>query len=197
MNKKMTLLEIIEKFQLNKDKKSGTDKVRRHSYLPIYEEIFQNIKHKKLTILEIGTEYGGSGLLWHKYFENSKLILLDIKDRTLRKHMVHYNKRKYEKIISDAYKPDIVTKIKRKYPRGIDIAIDDGPHTLESQKEFIKLYLPLINKNGILAIEDIKSIEDAELLKSILPDQLKDKCVIHDLRHILNRFDDIMLVVNL
>ena len=195
MEKELTLLEIIKKYDLNKDRSSGTDKIRNHSYIDIYENIFKKRKYDVLTILEIGTLFGGSGLLWHKYFVNSKIILLDIQDRTIRKHMSQFDKNKYEKIVANAYSDEMVNTIKQKYPEGIDIAIDDGPHTIQSQLDFIRLYMPLINKNGLLIIEDIKTLEHANTIKDSLPN--KDKALIYDLRHVKDRYDDIMLVVNL
>jgi len=34
--------------------------------------------------------------------------------------------------------------------------LDDGPHTLESMKQFIKLYSQIMTDDGILIIEDVQ-----------------------------------------
>ena len=48
-------------------------------YFEIYEKYFNKIRFKKLKILEIGIENGGSLRTWKKYFPNSKIVGLDIK----------------------------------------------------------------------------------------------------------------------
>ena len=184
----ITLNYLIEKHKLNANRSSGTDKVRRHSYIDVYESLFASKRNENLTILEIGTNFGGSALLWHDY-----LVLLDIMDRTLDQHMKQMNPNRYKKIISNAYSQEVVNQIKIDYPNGLDIAIDDGPHTLQSQKDFIQLYMPMIRKNGILVIEDISKIEYAHELKKIIPENYISEVI--DLRHVKNRYDDIMLIV--
>ena len=189
----ITLNYLIEKHKLNANRSSGTDKVRRHSYIDVYESLFASKRNENLTILEIGTNFGGSALLWHDYFPKSNLVLLDIMDRTLDQHMKQMNPNRYKKIISNAYSQEVVNQIKIDYPNGLDIAIDDGPHTLQSQKDFIQLYMPMIRKNGILVIEDISKIEYAHELKKIIPENYISEVI--DLRHVKNRYDDIMLIV--
>ena len=44
----------------------------------------------------------------------------------------------------------------------LDIVIDDGQHTLESQLECIDLYLPKLNKGGVLIIEDVQDASHFE-----------------------------------
>jgi hypothetical protein len=44
----------------------------------------------------------------------------------------------------------------------IDIAIDDGPHTLDTFLSFIDIYLPKVKPDGLLVIEDIPNIHDVE-----------------------------------
>jgi hypothetical protein len=46
----------------------------------------------------------------------------------------------------------------------LDIVIDDGPHTLESQLSCIDMYYPKINPGGMLIIEDIMNIDNANAL---------------------------------
>jgi len=189
----ITLNYLIKKNKLNANRSSGTDKVRRHSYIDVYESLFASKRNENLTILEIGTHFGGSALLWHDYFPKSNLVLIDIMDRTLDQHMKQMNPNRYKKIISNAYSQEVVSQIKIDYPNGLDIAIDDGPHTPQSQKDFIQLYLPMMRKNGILVIEDISKIEYAHELKKITSENYISEII--DLRHVKNRYDDIMLIV--
>ena len=47
--------------------------------------------------------------------------------------------------------------------------LDDGPHTLDSMKQFIKLYSQIMSEDGILMIEDVQSIDWIDELKSVVP----------------------------
>ena len=51
-------------------------------------------------------------------------------------------------------------------PGGFDIIFDDGPHTVKSQKECIEYYLPMLNNNGTMFIEDIQSVDDFDELQN-------------------------------
>ncbi len=74
--------------------------------------------------------------------------------------------------------------------------LDDGPHTLESMKQFIKLYSQLLSESGVLIIEDVQSWDWIDILKNEVPDNLKEFIEIYDLREVKNRYDDIVFVIN-
>ena len=61
---------------------------------------------------------------------------------------------------------------------------------------FLNLYLPILKDDGILIIEDVQDIQWIEQLKNAVPDNLKKHIEVIDLRHIKNRYDDLMFVVN-
>jgi len=74
--------------------------------------------------------------------------------------------------------------------------LDDGPHTLESMIQFIKLYSQIMKDDGILIIEDVQSIDWIDELKKVVPNELVKYIEVYDLRHIKNRYDDIVFVIN-
>jgi hypothetical protein len=74
--------------------------------------------------------------------------------------------------------------------------LDDGPHTLESMKQFIKLYSKIMTNDGILIIEDIQSWDWVETLKYYVPTHLKKFIKIYDLRPNNNRYDDIVFTID-
>ena len=74
--------------------------------------------------------------------------------------------------------------------------LDDGPHTLESMKQFIKLYSKLMTDNGILIIEDVQSIKWIYILVNEVPEHLKQFIKVFDLRRNKNRYDDIVFVID-
>ena len=77
-----------------------------------------------------------------------------------------------------------------------DLILDDGPHTLESMKEFIKLYSQVLTDDGILIIEDIQSIEFIDILINVVPENLKEFIKVYDLRNNKNRYDDIVFTID-
>lgn len=142
----MTLIEIItQNDYINKYK---TDKESRHQYCTLYyDQIFFNLKDKKLNILEIGIKNGSSLVLWNEYFKNSIIYGIDNSDLIGNRLDVYP---RIKTIIQDAYRKEIINHLPL-----FDIIIDDGPHTLESQIKFINNYFKKLNKNGKLIVEDI------------------------------------------
>jgi len=74
--------------------------------------------------------------------------------------------------------------------------LDDGPHTLESMKQFIKLYLPLLTLDGVLIIEDVQCIDWFDALKEVVPHDFLQYVKTYDLRHIKNRYDDLIFTID-
>jgi cephalosporin hydroxylase len=117
-------------------------------------------------LLEVGIARGGSIQAWADYFKNANIFGVDFYPYLLQMG-INFNDPRITTFWEDAYTEAIINKLKH---LKFDIVIDDGPHTLESQKKFIELYSPLINSGGYIVIEDIASIESArELHKIILP----------------------------
>jgi hypothetical protein len=180
------------------------DKNTTHSYFGIYNELLGPIRKTAKNVLEIGIgnfgqKNGGSILLWNMYFKNALIHAVDnvsskkIHDVILWKD---YNKENIKTYLnSDAYTRDFVEKIKE---QGIffDVIIDDGLHTLESQCRCIELYSELLSNNGILIIEDVQDISFIKKFKESTPEHLRDYIYVYDLRHIKNRYDDILFVIN-
>ena len=74
--------------------------------------------------------------------------------------------------------------------------MDDGPHSLESMKQFIRLYSQIMTDDGILIIEDVQSWDWIDILKNEVPENLKQFIKIYDLRHNKNRYDDIVFTID-
>ena len=181
----MSLEELVDN--------SRTDKNTIHSYLPLYQQLLISKKETAKNVLEIGIQLGGSIKLWNDFFTNATVYGLDIMD----------SKKVWEKIINDkiilhtstdAYNQDFFnTHISNKQ---FDFMLDDGPHTLESMKQFIKLYSQVMTDDGVLIIEDVQSWDWIELLKNEVPEHLKEFVKVYDLRDNKNRYDDIVFTIN-
>jgi 8-demethyl-8-alpha-L-rhamnosyltetracenomycin-C 2'-O-methyltransferase len=180
---------------------TSTDKNTVHSYLELYETLLSPKKDTAKNILEIGIgdfkeKNGGSIKLWKDYFPNAKIYALDI----LPKHRV------LDEIINDkrvvlftstnAYDEKFFNENFLNKNLKFDLLLDDGPHTLESMKTFIRLYSKVMTDDGILIVEDIQSIDWWPILYREVPQHLKKFVKPYDLRKNKNRYDDMVFTID-
>jgi hypothetical protein len=173
-----------------------TDKNTIHSYLPVYELLLKNKKNTCKNVIEVGIKDGGSIKLWHDYFINAKIHALDICSNDRIWEGIKDKERIILYPLTDAYNEDLfkINFIDKNIK--LDMALDDGPHSLESMKQFITMYSPILSDIGILIIEDVQDMSWLEQLTSVVPEELKQFVSTYDLRHIKNRYDDIVFVIN-
>lgn len=180
---------------------SLTDKNTSHSYLPLYQKLLENKKETTKNVLEIGIgdfflKNGGSIKLWKDFFKNATIYGLDILpvDRVIDELLNDDRIILYTSI--DAYNEDFfITNFLNKNIK-CDFMLDDGPHTLESMKQFIKLYTQIMTDDGILIIEDVQSWDWIEILKDAVPEYLKQFIKVYDLRENKNCSDDIVFTID-
>lgn len=178
-----------------------TDKNTSHSYLELYQKLLCSKKETAQNVLEVGIgdfteKNGGSIKLWKDYFTNAVIYGLDILtiDRVMDElidddRIILYTS-------TDAYDEEFFNNNFLNKNIKFDFLLDDGSHTLESMKTFIKLYTQVMTNDGILIIEDVQSWDWIEILISEVPDNLKKYVKVYDLRPIKNRYDDIVFVIN-
>jgi cephalosporin hydroxylase len=184
----MSLEEIVDN--------SRTDKNTTHSYLPLYQKLLINKKETATDVLEVGVCYGGSMKLWSDFFTNANVHGIDIKDTDIIWEGVK-NKDNIKLYTStDAYDDNFVIDNFLNKNIKCDFILDDGPHSLESMKKFIKLYTQLLKDDGILVIEDIQSWDWTDILMNEVPAYLKQYVKIYDLRPNKNRYDDILFIID-
>jgi hypothetical protein len=189
----MSLEELVDN--------SRTDKNTTHSYLPLYQKLLISKKETAKNVLEVGIgdfgpKNGGSIKLWRNFFTNATIYALD----TLPINRVLDELLNDDRIIlytsTDAYnEPFFITHFLNKNIK-CDFMLDDGPHTLESMKQFIKLYSQIMTDDGILIIEDIQSWDWIDILKNEVPEKLKQFIKVYDLRKNKNRYDDIVFTID-
>ena len=173
-----------------------TDKNTVHSYLELYEKLLNKKRDTATNVLEVGIYNGGSIKLWRDYFTTATIYGLDILpiDRVMDEllnddRIVLYTS-------TDAYNDEFfVTNFLDKNIK-CDFMLDDGPHTLESMKQFIKLYSQIMTDDGILIIEDVPSVDWISILLNEVPDHLKQFVKVYDLRPVKNRYDDIVFTID-
>jgi hypothetical protein len=180
---------------------SRTDKNTTHSYLRLYEKLLISKKETAKNVLEVGIgpfldSNGGSIKLWHDYFINANVYALEY----LPLEMVWDEIKNKERIIlhtsTDAYNEDFFVNNFLNKSLKFDFMLDDGPHTLESMKQFIKLYSQIMTDDGILIVEDVQSWDWIDILKDEVPEHLKQFIKTYDLRPNKNRYDDIVFTID-
>jgi hypothetical protein len=184
----MSLEEIVDN--------SRTDKNTRHSYLPLYQKLLISKKENAKNVLEVGIYNGGSIKLWSDFFTNANVYGLDV----MHIDAVWEEIKNNEKIIlhtsSDAYDNDFFINNFLNKNIKFDFMLDDGPHTLESMKQFIKLYSQIMTDDGILIIEDVQSLDWIDILTNEVPENLKQFIKVYDLIKNKDRYDDIVFTID-
>jgi hypothetical protein len=180
--KDMTLVELYEKGGY---KKYPTDKGSDHSYLPEYDKLFKPFQHKKINIFEIGYYKGGSTKLWEDYFTKAKIKVIDINPQDFEESNVVLGNRvifeqKDVRSLNVEYFKDFIP----------DIVIDDGSHLLTTQARIIRLMYPIINKGGMIIIEDFNCEKNRRKFYAL---EIPWKLI--DLRSVKGRYDDAFILV--
>jgi hypothetical protein len=177
-----------------------TDKDTVHSYLGLYDEILACRKHSALNVLEVGIWRGGSIKMWHDYFPHATVHAIDIMiyenvwDELKDKERIKlYTSSALNMTRVDAYDPEWVKKTFGGME--FDFMLDDGPHTLQSMIDFIKLYLPLLAKDGVLIIEDVQDYSWFAKLREAVGDSPEFSMKQYDLRMLKSRYDDLVFSV--
>lgn len=180
---------------------SLTDKNTSHSYVDLYEKLLSSKKESATTVLEVGIgdfgpKNGGSVKLWRDYFRNATIYGLDIlpADRVIDELLTDPRVVLYTS--TNAYDDKFVKANFINKGMKFDFMLDDGPHTLQSMKDFIRLYLPLLKEDGILIIEDVQSVDWFEHLNNQVPEDLKKYIKAYDRRNIKGRYDDLVFTID-
>lgn len=184
----MSLTEIVNN--------TRTDKNTVHSYLGLYQELLAHKKETAKNVLEVGIYAGGSIKLWSDFFVNATVYGLDV----MPINNVWDEIKNKDNIIlytsTDAYNEQLFNANFLSKNIKCDFMLDDGPHTLDSMKRFIKLYSQIMTDDGILIIEDVQSWDWIEILKAEVPEDLKKFVKVYDLRPNKGRYDDIVFTIN-
>ena len=155
----------------------------RNGYLDVYEKYFIPLKNKKINILEIGVHEGASIRLWREWFINAHIIGADVipnyktKDTNgnyqpidgLHIEGIGWKYLEFEKLFKDlgnssffcgdagdpTFLQEMISKVKEKTGRGLDIIIDDGSHFQYDQMTTLGYLFPYLESGGIYIIEDM------------------------------------------
>ena len=182
------LTNISNKYKAFTDKGPNSDYWIKHNYTELYDRLFLYHKNKSINFLEIGIRQGGSLLMWHDYFQFGHIYGVD---RNLKQIECDLSHERINCLQFNAYDSNQVENAFKKLK--FDIVIDDGSHEVNHQVKMINIWTNYLNDNGLLIIEDVRSIEDA---KNIIHkfDGPINQCSIIDRTHCIPSLDDICVV---
>ena len=169
--------------------------------MPLYQKLLDSKKETAKNVLEVGIgnfgeKNGGSIKLWRDYFTDATIYGLDIIPINRVMDELLYDSRVILYTSTDAYNHDFFTTNFLNKNIKCYFILDDGQHTLESMKEFIKLYSQIMTDDGILIVEDVQSWGWIDILKNEVPEHLKQFIKVYDLRANKNRYDDIVFTID-
>jgi hypothetical protein len=203
-----SLDELSKKYNLDKNIASGC-----HDYIPGYSKVFNDIRMKAKTVLEIGIgsvengqmcnslgqplngyQTGNSLRCWEEYFLNAKIYGIDIFEHT------ELNQDRIRTFVADQSNITELDMVIQSISETLDIIIDDGSHDGNHQMISFMHLNQYLSPNGIYMIEDIQpnNIEKFKDL-SIFPEYYRDyirhrfEIFIFDTREKNNRADDFMM----
>lgn len=160
-------------------RKYGTDKGTDHSYLEVYEHLFDKFRHRKISLLEIGVYHGESLRLWREFFPNGRITGIDIDLPSSRIEGCELLRiSQTDRATLDAAFAD----------ESLDIIIDDASHRIEDQVQSVCWLWPKLKPGGLYLIEDVA---DAGLLKHFAA----FRPLMLDRSHLRPRGDDILIVL--
>lgn len=169
-----------------------SDKNTDHSYGPLYDEIFVDLKSTCQQVLELGVKSGESLKIFSSFFEKAHVTGIDIDTSQIVEGIFDNNPRVCV-LNRDATTLDTADIFANEF---FDVIIDDASHFPEHQLTSLDIFAPKLKSGGFYVIEDIAE-SSANYLQSELC-KLADKHDLilfwYDLRIVKNRFDDIVAV---
>lgn len=155
----------------------SSDKYYWHSYVPLYEKLFQEIPIKVERVLEIGIGYealmqpflpagvqyvhGSSLKMWSEYWPNAHIFACDIRKDAL------VNNDQIWSMECDQSKAEDIRKLIEWSGGWFDVVIDDGSHQFEHQLLTAQILLPEVCGGGVYVIEDVWPNNGEELARRL------------------------------
>lgn len=137
-----------------------------------------------MRVCEIGIQKGSSMFVLANVFPTATILGIDVDPGWLVEEYTRVGN--CVRLFTDAYDRNLPAVLGR-----FDIIIDDGPHTPQSQIDFVSLYSPNLAPGGTMVIEDVNSIEVAQAIEASAPPGMSCRTV--DLRQVDERYDSIIV----
>jgi hypothetical protein len=153
-----------------------------------YKHLLEEKINTAKNILIIGTQ---TTFKFNDYFKNAHIDYINVLDR-VPDHLINDNTKIYNinnKKFTEILENDIFDK-NNKY----DIILDDGIHSEKTISSYMKNYTDCIINDGVIIIED--AYDWIDLLKILIPDDLKPHVEIYNILNLKNKIDDTIFVIN-
>ena len=134
------------------DAHSGKISDKWFSYLVSYDEIFREFRHRKIRILEIGVQNGGSLELWARYFPNAKSIVGCDIDPSCKE--LQFEDERISVVVGDISSEQTEEQI-FEVAEDFDIIIDDGSHESGDIIKAFARYFERLTPGGVFVVEDL------------------------------------------
>jgi hypothetical protein len=144
----MTSPELRDLYQDHQGKVSD----RWSLYLREYQRILSSYREKRINLLEIGVQNGGSLELWGKFFPGAERIVgCDVNPRC---GDLQFDDKRIQVVVGSAVDESVRERILALLPT-IDIVIDDGSHQSRDIIAAFFGYFPRIVDGGVFIAEDM------------------------------------------
>lgn len=142
----MTIPDAFEGIS-HSDHRRGCNKLARHGYGPMYEDLLAPLKGTAASIAEIGVATGYSLIGWRRYLgPDASIVGLDVDTSYLVAECAEVVHR------IDARSPEAASLFA---DEALDLIIDDGSHKLQDQWDAFQVLWPKLKPGGRYVIEDI------------------------------------------
>jgi cephalosporin hydroxylase len=122
----------------------------------ITQEIISEVKPD--LIIETGTYYGGSALLWATILDNvnpsGRVVTIDIEDSTADVRKIGLFQRKVDFLLGSSTAPEIVAKVAKMAQGKKVMALFDSDHRKQHVLDEMKCYSPLITVGSYMIVQD-------------------------------------------
>jgi len=146
MNKQTTLRDLYL------EHKKGKVSSKWESYFTIYERHLEGLRLKRLNMVEIGVQNGGSLDLWSQYFPFAQICGIDVDHRVSK---LVYETNRISVLVGAASSKEVISKVQANFPNGLDIVIDDGSHRSKDTVYNFVNYFHLLKPGGLFIVEDM------------------------------------------
>ena len=138
-------------------RKHGTDKWGTHRYAQHYHRYLEHLRDEPVNLLEIGVggysdpAKGGHSLrMWKEFFPRGHIFGMDIHDKS------RLEEDRIRIFRGDQGDPDSLRAVAGHIGR-LDIVVDDGSHLSEHVLTTFETLFPLLEPDGIYAVEDLQT----------------------------------------
>lgn len=168
--------------------KHGTDKASsHHNYTATYEPLFKPLRHKPITLLELGWGTGASAHLWSEYFTNprAQIAMVDKEFPPWTAVAGHIYLHR-----TDQADTDKLTEIHHEHG-DFDIIIDDASHISSKTIASFEILWPMLKPGGHYIIEDTHSSYHAHYYGDTEADENPDTTKPTALQYFKRLIDDV------